>query len=241
LDQGAQDIWIESVAGGPRARLTFGPFVNIYPTWSPDLTSIAFFTFAGDGPLIARQPSRGGAQQLLARAGTPNWGRLYPTSWSPDGRQLVCTAIHSVAALDVARGTFRTLAADPRAWFSSAALSPDGKWVSYLSGDPGQTGNVFVIPFQGTNGVRWQATTTGVVNQFWVNGGRELDVVDGDGRLLAIPVNVTDAAPMFDAPHVLAINFPPVQAATPDGQRFLATLWPNDHQHLMVVSNWRQH
>ena len=241
LDQGAEDIWTEAVAGGPRARLTFGPFANLYPTWSPDGAAIAYFTFASDGPRIARQSSRGGAEQLLARAAAPDGGRLYPTTWSPDGRALICTSIHEIAVLDLARDTFRVLVADARAWFGSAALSPDGKWVSYLSGDPGQTGNVFVIPFQGTSGARWQATTSGAISQFWVNGSRELDVVDGDGRLLAIPVHVNDNAPSFGAPRVLAANFPAVQAATLDGQRFLATQWPDDHQHLMVVSNWLEH
>ncbi|MGH9520727.1 MAG: hypothetical protein ACRD2D_13800, partial [Terriglobales bacterium] len=82
--------------------------------------------------------------------------------------------------------------------------------------------------------------TSGAVNQFWVAGGRELDVIDGDGHLLAIPVSVADSTPAFGVPRMLATNVPPLQAATPDGQRFLATLWPNDHQRLMVISNWNQ-
>ena len=238
LDQGQQDIWIEAVGGGTRARLTFGPVANLYPIWSPDGASITYVTGAGDG--IGRRPVRGGAEQILTHPDAVNKVRRYPAGWSPDGRELVCGSMHGIEVLDVARGTFRKLVTAQHNWIAKVALSPDGKWISYLAGDAGQIGNLYVIPFQAASGERWQVTTTGAVNQFWVAGGRELDVIDGDGHLLAIPVSVADNTPAFGVPRMLANNVPPLQAATPDGQRFLVTLRPNDRQRLLVVSNWER-
>ncbi len=81
-------------------------------------------------------------------------------------------------------------------------------------------------------------TTQGVENYFWTGGGKELDVIDGQGTLEAIPVNVSAGAPVFGPPHALAQRFPRVLAATADGQRFLAITYPNDHQRLVYVRNW---
>lgn len=240
LDQGMQDIWTQPVTGGPLSRLTFGPVANLHPVWSPSGAAIAYFGGPAGAGAIAQRPSRGGPEQVLmahpkgAATGSP----LHPVGWSPDGRELLCASVHEIAALDVTQGRLRQLLATRSDLIRSAALSPDGRWVSDLSGPPGQPANVNVFPFRGSPSTRWQVTTAGAVNQFWVQGGRELDIVDTDGRLLAIPVSISGDTPVFGPPHLLATNFPPVQAATPDGQRFLATFWPNDHQRLVVVSSW---
>lgn len=240
LDQGMQDIWTQPLAGGPLARLTFGPVANLHPAWSPSGAALAYFGGPAGTGTIAQRPSRGGPEQVLLThpKGAATGSVLHPVAWSPDGRELLCASVREIAALDLTQGSLRSLLATRNDLIRSVALSPDGRWVSDLGGPPGQPANVNVFPFLGSSATRWQVTTAGAVNQFWVQGGRELDIVDTDGRLLAIPVSISGDAPVFGPPRVLATNFPPVQAATPDGQRFLASFWPNDHQRLVVVSSW---
>jgi Tol biopolymer transport system component len=241
LDQGLQDIWVERTPGSAFDRLTFGPVANLYPTWSPDGKWIAYT--GGEGALVQRRPAAGGPEQTIGRAPHAD-DFLYPVGWSQDDRELVCNlypaqGAKAVVAITLAGGGLHTLATLGGQDLAAAALSPDNRWVSYLAGEQGQPLNVYVVPFRGGTGAVWQATTTGVVQQFWTQGGRELDVVDNADHLLAIPVSTgADGTPVFGSPQVLADNFPAALAAAGDGQRFLVTTYPHDHQKLLVVNGW---
>jgi len=242
FDQGLQDIWVERAPGGAFDRLTFGPVANLYPVWSPDGKWIAYAA-GGTGNMVQRRPAGGGQEQTISRA--PHAGdMLAPAGWSEDGRELVCAyysnqGAKAVVAIQVAGGAVRTLATLGSQELVGAALSSDDRWVSYLAGEQGQPTNVYVVPFRGGAGSVWQATTTGAVQQFWTQGGRELDVIDNAGRLMAIPVSSgADGAPVFGAPHVLADHFPAAVAAAGDGQRYLVTTYPHDHQQLVVINGW---
>jgi Tol biopolymer transport system component len=243
LDQGLQDIWVERAPGRAFDRLTFGPVANLYPVWSPDSKWIAYAA-GGTGNIVLRRPAAGGPEQTVSRA--PDAGDLLaPAAWSADGRELLCAfyptqGAKAVVAISVAGGAVRTLATLGNQELVGAALSSDDRWVSYLAGQQGQPTNVYLVPFHGGgSGAVWQATSTGVVQQFWTQGGHELDVIDNAGRLVAIPVSSgADGAPVFGAPHTLADHFPAAVAAAGDGQRFLVTTYPHDHQRLVVVNGW---
>lgn len=244
FDQGLQDIWVERTPLGAFDRLTFGPVANLYPTWSPDGKWIAYA--GGNNGIIFRRPAAGGPEQTISRAPHAD-DFLYPVSWSQDGRELVCDfypgqGAKAVVAVPAAGGAVRTVATLPNQDLAGAALSPDNRWVSYLAGEQGQPTNVYLVPFRGGGGAVWQATTAGAMQQFWTQGGRELDVVDNADRLLAIPVSTgADGTPVFGAPRILADNFPAALAAAGDGQRYLVTTFPHDHQKLVVVTGWQSH
>jgi len=244
IDQGLQDIWILDPAGG-RSRLTFGPLANLWPVWSPDGLWLAYGSQQSSRQqLLRRAANGGGAIQVLEGASSADLARVLPGAWSSDGREILCLVKNrdqrfELRAWPALPGAASRGVVSPTAdSLQNPELSPDGRWASYLEGQPGQLPNLFVVPFHGGGG-KWQVTTQGVANYYWAQGGKELDVLDGAGHLLAIAVSENGGAPGFGPPRLLASNFPPVLAASADGQRFLGVFYPDDHQHLMIASHWQ--
>lgn len=242
LDQGMQDIWVEDVGGGARSRLTFGPVADLMPAWSPDGKWIAYSSAQNGAFRVMRRPANGGSEQQIASALDPS-GDLIPFGWSADGAELICVLrrrdfTEALLAVPVdGHAQPRQLEAGPGEIFDEAAISPDSRWASFVAGPPGQPHNLYVVPFRGGAG-RWQVTTQGVLKSFWTSGGRELDVVDAAGAMIAIPVGVSQSTPTFGAPKILALNFPPTLAATPDGLRFLVRYNPDNQVRLRLLTGW---
>jgi eukaryotic-like serine/threonine-protein kinase len=57
------------------------------------------------------------------------------------------------------------------------ALSPDGRWLAYVSNETGRE-EVFVRPFPDVNSGKWQVSLNGGVSPVWANSGRELFFVN---------------------------------------------------------------
>jgi Tol biopolymer transport system component len=243
IDNGQQDIWVVRLSDGTSSRFTFGPIGNLFPVWSPHGKWIAYADEVGiDQHILRRRASGNGVAQVIgaAREGPS----AYPVAWTRDGRELVVAgggngnrAALGIFALPLAGGGVRVIVPPNHRATQLPQLSPDGRWISYATGPAGQLPELFVAPFGGGGG-KWQVTTQGVENYFWADGGKEMDVIDGQGTLEAIPVNVSAGAPVFGPPRTLAQRFPRVLAAAAGGQRFLAITYPNDHQRLVYVRNW---
>jgi Tol biopolymer transport system component len=69
-------------------------------------------------------------------------------------------------------------------------LSPDDRWVAYLSNESGRT-EIYVMPFRGAG--RWQVSTAGGENPRWGRDGKELFYVAGD-TIMAAQVDATGNA-----------------------------------------------
>jgi hypothetical protein len=52
-------------------------------------------------------------------------------------------------------------------------LSPDGRWLAYVSNESGRN-QVFVRPFPRVDDARWQVSRDGGKNPIWAHSGREL-------------------------------------------------------------------
>lgn len=238
VDNGIQDIWSQSSTGGTLTRLTFGGPLHSSPVWSPDGRWIAY----SDRATVWRIAATGGARQRIG-AGPAGTTLFEPAGWSADGKELLCMLVNehglnSMMALNVASGALRHVATTPEMNIAELELSPDSRWAGYLAGAPGQPENVYLVPFRGSSGSVWQVTTAGASRFFWVKDGRELDVIDEAGQLLAISVTVNGDAPVLGAPQVVAAKFPEAIASAPDGQRFLVVTYPDDRQSLRVLSDW---
>jgi Tol biopolymer transport system component len=69
-------------------------------------------------------------------------------------------------------------------------VSPDGRWLAYLSNESGRS-EVYVVPFPGPGG-RWQISNNGVMTDFtgltWKRDGKKLYFHDAAGMLMAVDV-----------------------------------------------------
>jgi len=127
---------------------------------------------------------------------------------------------------------------------TAGTLSPDGRWLAYVSDVSGRY-EVWVQSFPGGGGKR-QVSTGGGNRPRWRRDGRELFYYAGDGKLMAAPVKSGESLEV-GAP-ILLFEFSPgpgelrigPYAATADGQRFLinAMVETESNAPLTVVVNW---
>jgi hypothetical protein len=80
------DLWIVDIASGRRTRLTFLQSDYSPAVWSPDSSGIIFSGGKLGDTIYEKASSGGGGEKVLLRQ--PGM-RLYPTSWSHDGRFLL--------------------------------------------------------------------------------------------------------------------------------------------------------
>ena len=151
-----------------------------------------------------------------------------PSSFSPDGRALIYDALRPDAtARDIwmlpLDGPRRPSALVAGAFMKSeGVLSPDGRWLAYVSDEGGQA-SVFVRPFPTGDG-RWQISTPSGSEPRWSHDGREL-FYRVDAALYRVPVETARSFSAgrperrFDrvASGAGAYTYSP----TPDGSRFL--------------------
>jgi serine/threonine-protein kinase len=232
------DIWIKQLPSGPASRLTLDPGQDLAPAWTPDGRAVTFFSDRPIPPDTARRAGRFAMwQQAADGAEQPRllWGGNAADGFlGPDGRWIVLGASGSPSA-----DAYDILAAHPgedtaaRAMVASevneegAALSPDSRWLAYVSNEQGEP-EVFVRPFPNVNGGKWQLSNGGGSAPLWSRDGRELFYVSGR-TMHAVSIH---PGPSFsaDRPRTLFQIPDRVRAASlargtfavsPDGQRFL--------------------
>src|SRR5262249_40969831 len=153
------------------------------------------------------------------------------TDWSRDGQFIIYTQNDPKTKGDVwVLPALRGSQANPRPVVQSEAheiggtLSPDGRWLAYISDETGRF-EVYVQSFPDGGGKR-QVSNGGASGPRWRRDGRELFYYAGEGKLMAAPVRTGEsfkidaAVSLFEfRAGTFASNTP--YAVTRDGQRFL--------------------
>jgi len=187
-DAARGDVWIKQLDRGPLSRLTFEGRYNGAPAWSPDGRSVTFVSFrAGNGDLWTRAADGSGADSLLLDLDRS----IYYAEWSRDGTWLLVSVegapgSDDVLALRPGSDTApRPILAEPFDEFDPA-LSPDGRWLAYVSDESGRA-EVYLRPFPTTEGGKWQLSTAGGTEPLWDRSGRVLYFRSLDGaEILAV-------------------------------------------------------
>jgi Tol biopolymer transport system component/predicted Ser/Thr protein kinase len=189
---GNRDVWVIDVARAVSSRLTFDPASDWSPVWSPDGSQIAFASNRAGGTHVYLRPASGvGTDRLAFKSDSTE----IPVSWSRDGRYIVFSRFKTGGAAGVDTWLL-TLGGEPKASpfiespfdKAQARISPDGRWITYVTNDSG-TYQVVVQSFPDPNGGRWQITAQGGIEPKWKHDGRELYYLALDGKLMAVPVN----------------------------------------------------
>jgi serine/threonine-protein kinase len=245
IDAAFSKVWVLDVERGTLTLASQLAGDHDRGAWMPDgvhLTFGADTTGSGARRLFSdRFDGTGSPTVLLDGAESPS-----PLSWSPGGRRLRYRRIGATTGEDVwvysadDRLSTPFLQGAANEW--SAAFSPDGRWVAYVSDESGRA-EVYVRPFSGT-GTRTQISVDGGTVPVWSRDGRELFFAQGD-TLFATHVTLGrtftsgTVRRLFSGPYAfdqLSVNYD----VSPDGQRFVVTRSRVDSapRQLELVLNW---
>lgn len=128
------------------------------------------------------------------------------------------------------------------AYEGGARLSPDSRWLLYISNESGQN-EIYVRAFPSPER-RWQVSTEGGTQGVWNPNGREIFYRSGD-KMMAVDFqaasDVTLSSPrvLFEQPYaygggITIANYD----VTSDGQRFVLIKDEATAGRLNVVLNW---
>jgi Tol biopolymer transport system component len=183
------DIWVKQLPAGPLLRVTFDSAADFRPRWLPDGRTLVFSSRREPLGLYRRQADGTGTDELLLA------GNIFEHQVSRDGKWLVARAggqINQVGARDIGVmrvGTDSALTPLLATPFdeSEIALSPDGRWLAYVSDETGRP-ELFVRPFPDVGSARYQLSVNGGVAPLWARDGRELFFLDGNRNMVAVAV-----------------------------------------------------
>jgi Tol biopolymer transport system component len=134
-----------------RSRFTFDPRTDASPLFSPDGRDIVFYSQRETKPGLYRKPVGGaGAEELLLESRT----NAHPSGFTPDGRSLLFhqqsqATSWDVWALPVEGERKPTLVLGMPATECCAVVSPDGRFLAYLTDESGRA-EVYVTPTRST-------------------------------------------------------------------------------------------
>jgi serine/threonine-protein kinase len=244
-------------------RLTFDKGSDLQPVWTPDSKQVLFFSERGGkfGGIFRKQADGAGEEQELV---APPDRQLYPWVLSSDGKTLVVLDTPdpytkgdlSMLSMegDHAR---KSLLQNPDYLETQPRLSPDGKWIAYVTNESGQTNiEVYVRPFPEVNKGRWQISTNGGTAPLWSPNGRELYYLsEEDGGVTVVPVETGETfragtpKKLFSrTPYWGGGNTPGTAwDISPDGKRFLMLKLPSatpsapaGARKFTIVLNWTE-
>ena len=245
------DIWIADLVKGTNARLTFDTASDRQPVWSPDGKWIAWeWRDTKQSAFLRKAADGSGTDERLDMSDNPR----ALTDWTQNGH-LIFTERGNIWALPVESDA--TGKRTPVAVVNSPAneydahVSPDNRWIAYLSNETGRQ-ELFVQPFalgRGATAGKWQVSVRGTMGTpRWRSDSKELTFVSGDGKIVAVDVASETAfqagapRPLFQLPRELyaIINQNNLIDATRDNQRFLVIMpvQERSQREIGVFVNW---
>jgi len=243
-----ESLWLFDLSRAvSRKRVTFGPELARGTAWS---TSGQFVVGSRGGASGVYQQTVGGQRVLFFKSGRPE----VPTSMTPDGRILLFTTPAGpatgnevwvrIGGADTSASRMPFLQAERDQW--EAQLSPDRRWVAYVSNESGPN-DVFVTQFRfdsaagtASAGESLRLSEGGGFAPRWRRDGRELLYLTPDGSVMSIEVDTNrgfrprSAKRLFKVPGVI-----PQWGLTPNGDRFLFAVPVSPPPPFNVVQNWQ--
>lgn len=198
LENGNRDIWIHDIATGAKRRLTFAIGDEEWPSWSADGKELAFVSIEGGfSRIMVRRADASEEAKAIAEGERPNF--------SSDGSRLVYSRTDAKGNRDLWTVS-KEDASSARVFLESPHredypfLSPDGRFVAYVSSETGRQ-EVYVRSFPGgEENVR--VSVNGGQQPRWSSDGNELFYYDvGESGLVAVAIQTRPVlSPGFASP-----------------------------------------
>jgi len=206
LVTGLGDLWIHNFDGRPPLRLNEDN--SALPAWSPDGKQVVFASNRRGGAYeVYTLPADGSAREPR-QLGPDGWNAR-PEVWLGGGKLLLdqggANDLDIVEAPAEAKGAVEDVVATDYLEYH-AALSPDGRWLAYISDRTGES-EVWVQPYP--KGVAERVSRGGRARQpVWSHDGEELFYLRAN-TMMAVAVE-TDSefsfepgVPLFSQPFVV--------------------------------------
>jgi eukaryotic-like serine/threonine-protein kinase len=238
------DAWIYDLERGARSRLTTAPeelHRVLSPQWSPDGAEIAY-TVRGQGLFIRRVDRSEKARNVL-----PTKGRLVVNDWSNDGEYILYEAYAPETSSDLwyLKRNKKGGGWEPHPFLKTsfvegtANLSPNGRYVAYHSRESGRA-EVYLTTFP-TAGRKQLVSARGGHDPRWSRDGNELFYVNGERKLVSVPISASSGLTLGSASPLFEILKGPIEFDnSADGSRFIFSE-PVDEARppvIRFVENW---
>ena len=229
---GGRAIWIDDLDTGNQQRAVVGDNEGsdlfTFPIWTPDQNALVYSQGAPAPNLVYHRLGPQGGPSQLSRSERPQ----FAMSVSPDGRTLLYQEFGANTASDLWTLPLPSPPADIPApvqgtpFLNSAAsetqgrISPDGRFVTYISNTTGRY-EVYVATFP-SGAEHIQVSADGGFRPEWAPTGTELLFRTPRGWMMSATFN-GQGKPQAGKPRILfdASKYENVFGVAPDGQRFL--------------------
>ena len=237
----SSNLWLLGFDRETMTRLTMGPSYDASPVWHPDGARIVFVSRrAGLGDITVTDASGIGKNEILHKS----LPVAHLDDVAPDGRLLVYTTDSPETGLDLWLVPLGGEAKPPQPLYqtkfneSDGDLSPDGRWIAYVSDESGRD-EVYVRTFPQPDG-RWQVSTAGGHRPRWRRDGRELFFVAPNGVLQSVPLQMSSSFQIGMPQSLFRMPDTEDYDVFPDGQGFLTKAHAGgpDREGLQVILNW---
>ena len=242
-------ISVYDLSRGISTRLTFSAGNNGQPKWSADGNSIVFLSNEGGQWHLYQKPAdgTGTASPLVvddAQESLP--------SFSYDGRYLIFERQAAQPGSYHREIWSLPLFGDRKAFpvvqnqqfdMVQPALSPDGKWLAYMSPESGRP-EVYVVPFT-QGGGKWLVSNAGGRFPLWRRDGRELFYLSLDNKIISAEITaqgtrfaIGKVNPLFQANPVFSTGW--CYDVSSDGKKFVINTQADEKtaEPLTLIINW---
>jgi Tol biopolymer transport system component len=234
-------LWLYDLSRKTLSRLTDGSTLASFPVFTRDGREAVFRSPTA----VYRQPIDGSGRPTAIPGTGPS---EFPSGFSLDGSELIYQRLEAKSASDLL--SVPLTGGKPRVLLSTSAyeggaqLSPDGKWLLYVSNELGGS-EVFIQPYPAMNH-RQQVSSGDGRQPIWNPRGGEIFYRSAN-RVMAVRMttsggqaHLTSPVPLFSGRYAFGGGLTiPNFSITRDGNQFILVK-EQAGAHLNVVFNWFQ-
>jgi Tol biopolymer transport system component len=183
----SDDIWVLDLTRGTQTKLSLGSEEDETPAWSPDGRWVAWSTNRDANRVIVRKRADGSGQEEVLWSGPEH---SHVTGFAPGGQSLLFEKQTVERNTDIwllpldGSGKERLILGTA---FNEvgARLSPDGRWLAYMSDETGIP-QIYVQPFPALD-ARFLISKSGGQEPVWSRDGRRL-LYRADGVMWSVSI-----------------------------------------------------